>query len=150
METNLFIKSAKVDNNKISDINFYGDWEIDLGDGSGEGGEILVGDGKPFITDTQDSTVSLDSVNTSSFSTKIANKEINAGKSYYVIRSIKNKSNNYYFTYLRYETTYYNYRIHKFDNRPADVDNVIFMFFSEDGDYSKGYKFTGEYLQSLM
>ena len=148
METNLFIKSAKVDNNKISDINFYGDWEIDLG--GSDSGEIQVGGGKPFITDTQDSVVSIDSIRASSFSVKRANKEINAGKSFYYIRGLKTKSNNYYLTYTRYENTYYNYRIEKFDNRPADIESLIYMFFSEDGDYIKGYKFTGEYLQSLM
>ena len=150
METNLFIKSAKADSNKISEISFYGDWEIDLGGGSGEGSEIQVGYGKPFIVDTQDTAVSLGPVSASSFSMKIANKEINAGKSYYVIRSLKTKYDNYYLTFSSHESTYYNYRIHEFTSKPADVNNVIFMFFSEDGDYIKGYKFTGEYLQSLM
>ena len=148
METNLFIKSAKVDNNKISDINFYGDWEIDLGGGGS--GEIQVSGGKPFITDTQDSAVSIDSIKTSSFSIKRANREINAGKSFYYIEGIKTKSDNYYFTYTRLESTYYNYRVKKFNHKPADIDNVIYMFFTKDGDYIRGYKFTGKYLQSLM
>lgn len=153
METNLFIKSAKVDHNKISDINFYGDWEIDLGgSGSGEGGEIQVGDGKPFIVDTQDSTVSIDAVSAYSVSIKRMHKEINAGKPYYTIRSRKTKFTNYYPTHSRYETISQssNYRVERFNGRLTDIDSLIFMFFSEDGDYIRGYKFTGKYLQSLM
>lgn len=148
METNLFIKSAKVDNNKISDINFYGDWEIDLG--GGDSGEIQVSGGKPFIVDTQDSAVSIYSIMASSFSTKVASKEINAGKSFYLIEGIKTKSSNYYSTFSRRVSTYYYYRSKNFNYKPADVESLIYMFFTEDGDYIKGYKFTGEYLQSLM
>ena len=151
METNLFIKSAKIDNNKISDINLYGDWEIDLGGGgSGEGSGILVGDGKPFITDTQDSTVSIKSVTASSFAIKIMYRKLNAGRKYYRIFCTKYKDSNTYTTKSESNYTNYSYDIITLNKKPADVDNVIFMFFSEDGDYIKGYKFTGEYLQSLM
>lgn len=152
METNLFIKSAKIDNSKISDINFYGDWEIDLGggSGSGEGSGILVGDGKQFITDTQDTTVSIRTVNASLFSIKIMYRKLNAGNKYYIIACTKYKDSNTYTTQSESNYTNYSYDIKTINNKPADIDNFIIMFFSEDGDYIRGYKFTGEYLQSLM
>jgi len=31
MDTNLFIKSYKTDGNKVTDIQFYGDWELEIG-----------------------------------------------------------------------------------------------------------------------
>ena len=152
METNLFIKSAKIDNNKISDINFYGDWEIDLG--SSGSGEIQVGDGKPFIVDTQDAAVSINDVSTYTVAIKRMHKEINAGKPYYAIFCKKYKFDyyTYYKTHSRYETitSSSNYRIERINGRLADIESLILMFFSEDGDYIKGYKFTDKYLQSLM
>lgn len=46
MESNLFIKSYKAQGKKITDIEFYGDWEIDLAngdpDGSASGGVTQV------------------------------------------------------------------------------------------------------------
>ena len=152
METNLFIKSAKVDNNKISDINFYGDWEIDLGSGSGsgEGGEIQVGNGKPFIVDTQDTLVSIRTVKASSFSIKIMYRKLNAGNKYYRIACTKYKDNNTYTTQADSIYIDSSYDIKVVRHKPADIDNFIIMFFSETGDYIKGYKFTGKYLQSLM
>ncbi len=36
MEANLFIKSYRAEGNKVKDIQFYGDWEIDIGGSSGE------------------------------------------------------------------------------------------------------------------
>ena len=155
METNLFIKSAKVDHNKISDINFYGDWEIDLGGGgSGEGGKILVGDGKPFIVDTQDNLVSIKTVKASSFSIKIVKGELkDSGSMYYMADCIKTKSNNYYNTYTDWDSTsggYSKFVTRTYNQKPANIDNLIIMFFSETGDYIRGYKFTSEYLQSLM
>ena len=36
MEANLEIKNATVEGNKIKDIEFYGDWEVEVGGGSGE------------------------------------------------------------------------------------------------------------------
>lgn len=156
METNLFIKSAKVDSNRISEINFYGDWEIDLGggSGSGEGNGILVGNGKPFITDTQDNLVSVKTVKASLFSINVVKSELkDSGSGFFMTDCIKTKSNNYYktYTYL-YGTSgnYSNFVTRTYNHKPADVDNIIIMFFSEDGDYIKGYKLTGEYLQSLM
>lgn len=38
MEANLFIKSYRAEGNKVKDIQFYGDWEIDIG-----------GDGKRYV-----------------------------------------------------------------------------------------------------
>lgn len=38
MEANLFIKSYKAEGNKIKDLQFYGDMEVDVGSGSGGGG----------------------------------------------------------------------------------------------------------------
>ena len=35
-EANLFIKSYKTDGNKITDIQFYGDWEMEMGGGTTE------------------------------------------------------------------------------------------------------------------
>lgn len=35
MESNLFIKSYKAEGNKITDLQFYGDMEIDIGGGGG-------------------------------------------------------------------------------------------------------------------
>lgn len=155
METNLFIKSAKVDHNKISDIDFYGDWEIDLGgSGSGEGDKIQVGDGKPFIVDTQDSLISIKTVKAYSFTIKIVKGELkDHGRLYHRADCIKTKSNNYYNAYTDTDSTgssYSKFVIRTYNQKPADVDCLIFMFFSEDGDYIRGYKFTGKYLQSLM
>lgn len=151
METNLFIKSAKVDHNKISDINFYGDWEIDLGGGgSGEGSGILVGDGKTFITDTQDTVVSIRYVKASSFAIKIMYRKLNAGRCYYRIQCIKYKNGDSYSTYTESNYTNYSFDVKTFNNKPADIDNMTIMFFSEAGDYICGYKYTSEYLLSLM
>lgn len=58
MEANLFIKSYKAEGNKIKDLQFYGDMEIDVGGGSGGGsdkyyyatGEILFDEIDEFIT----------------------------------------------------------------------------------------------------
>ena len=152
METNLFIKSAKVDHNKVTDIDFYGDWEIDLGGGggSGQGSGILVGDGKTFITDTQDTVVSIRYVNASSFAIKVMYRKLNAGSMYYKIACVKYKNSNSYSTLTEANYTNYSFDIETFNNKPADIDNVIIMFFSEAGDYICGYKYTSEYLQSLM
>ena len=38
MEANLFIKKYKTEGNKIKDLQFYGDMEVDIGGGSGSGG----------------------------------------------------------------------------------------------------------------
>lgn len=58
MEANLFIKNYKAEGNKIKDLQFYGDMEIDVGSGSGGGsdkyyyatGEILFDEIDEFIT----------------------------------------------------------------------------------------------------
>lgn len=59
MEANLFIKSYKAEGNKIKDLQFYGDMEIDVGGGGSGGGsdkyyyatgEILVDEIDEFIT----------------------------------------------------------------------------------------------------
>lgn len=151
METNLFIKSAKVDHNKITGIDFYGDWEIDLGSGSGSSGSgILIGDGKNFITDTQDTVLSMRYVNASSFAIKIMYRKLNAGSTYYRVISTKLKNSDSYSTYTDANYTNYSFDIKTFNNKPSEIDNVVFMFFTEDGKYICGYKYTGEYLQSLM
>lgn len=57
MEANLFIKKYKTEGNKIKDLQFYGDMEVDIG-GSGGGsdkyyyatGEILFDELDEFIT----------------------------------------------------------------------------------------------------
>lgn len=42
MEANVFIKSIKTEGNKITDIQFDGDWEIDLaGTGTVTGGQVV-------------------------------------------------------------------------------------------------------------
>lgn len=58
MEANLFIKSYKAEGNKIKDLQFYGDMEVDVGSGSGGGsdkyyyatGEFLEDEIDEFIT----------------------------------------------------------------------------------------------------
>ena len=60
MEANLFIKKYKAEGNKIKDLQFYGDMEVDIGGGSGSGGssdkyyyatgEILFDEIDEFIT----------------------------------------------------------------------------------------------------
>lgn len=44
MEANTFIKSVEVEGNKIKDIKFYGDWEIQTSGGSSSGGAIEFAD----------------------------------------------------------------------------------------------------------
>lgn len=44
MEANLFIKSFEAEGNKIKDIKFYGDWEIQTAGGSSSGGAIEFSD----------------------------------------------------------------------------------------------------------
>jgi hypothetical protein len=52
METNLFIKSYKTEGNKITDLKFYGDMEIDIGEAPVEI-EVLSNyvETRPFIGD---------------------------------------------------------------------------------------------------
>lgn len=58
MEANLFIKKYKTEGNKIKELQFYGDMEVDIGSGSGGSsdkyyyatGEILVDEIDEFIT----------------------------------------------------------------------------------------------------
>lgn len=52
MEANLFIKSYKAEGNKIKDIQFYGDMEIDIGEAPAEI-EVLPNyvETRPFIGD---------------------------------------------------------------------------------------------------
>ena len=44
MEANTFIKSVEVEGNKIKDIKFYGDWEIQTSGGSSSGSAIEFAD----------------------------------------------------------------------------------------------------------
>lgn len=44
MEANTFIKSVEVEGNKIKNIKFYGDWEIQTAGGSSSGGAIEFSD----------------------------------------------------------------------------------------------------------
>lgn len=44
MEANTFIKSVTVEGNKIKDIKFYGDWEIQTAGGESSGGTIEFSD----------------------------------------------------------------------------------------------------------
>ena len=37
MEANIQIKKAEVEGNKVKNLEFYGDWEIDMGEGGGTG-----------------------------------------------------------------------------------------------------------------
>ena len=37
MEANIQIKKAEVEGNKVKNLEFYGDWEIDMGSGGGTG-----------------------------------------------------------------------------------------------------------------
>ena len=55
MDANVFIKSVTVEGNKIKNIQFYGDWNVDLGGSSGEAETIIVGEGKKFNINKTDS-----------------------------------------------------------------------------------------------
>ena len=44
MEANTFIKSVEVEGNKIKNIKFYGDWEVQTAGGSSSGGAIEFSD----------------------------------------------------------------------------------------------------------
>jgi hypothetical protein len=61
MDANVFIKNVTTEGNKIIDIQFNGDWEIDLG--SGTNTEIVVGNGIEFKVDTTDEFLSKGSGN---------------------------------------------------------------------------------------
>ena len=61
MDANVFIKNVTTEGNKIIDIQFNGDWEIDLG--SGTTTEIVVGNGISFKVDTTDEFLSKSSGN---------------------------------------------------------------------------------------
>lgn len=42
MEANIQIKRAEVEGNKVKNLEFYGDWEIDMGEGGGGTGPIYI------------------------------------------------------------------------------------------------------------
>ena len=58
MDANVFIKSVTVEGNTIKDIQFNGDWQIDMGSGGGGGsgsGVISFGDPRvPVVDDFDD------------------------------------------------------------------------------------------------
>lgn len=53
MDANIFIKDITTEGKKITDIQFYGGWTIDLGGAGGES-EVLVGNGIEFKVDKAD------------------------------------------------------------------------------------------------
>ena len=61
MEANTFIKSVEVEGNKIKDIKFYGDWQLDMG--SGNSGAISFGDPRVPIVDAFDDFCSIEKSN---------------------------------------------------------------------------------------
>ena len=61
MEANTFIKSVEVEGNKIKDIEFYGDWQLDMG--SGNSGAISFGDPRVPIVDAFDDFCSIEKAN---------------------------------------------------------------------------------------
>lgn len=63
MEANVFIKSITTEGNKITDIQFDGDWEIDLGGSGGDTTQVVIGDGIEFKVDTTDEFLSKGSGN---------------------------------------------------------------------------------------
>lgn len=56
MQANIFIKDVKTEGNKITGIQFYDDWTIDLG--NGDSSQIVIGDGIEFKVDTADEMLS--------------------------------------------------------------------------------------------
>lgn len=153
METNLFIKSAVIKNNKVTDIKFYGDWEIETGSGSsGPGGTeiIRIGDGKSFIIDTQDDKVSVQNVYSSFFRLKLIDKKINDNKNFYYAKYVKTKDGTNT-ALTEFQSIYVsNYTTVEFGQGPSDIEYAVILFYSDAGDYICGYKYTSEYLQSLM
>jgi hypothetical protein len=67
MEANTFIKSVEVEGNKIKDIKFYGDWQLDMG--SGNSGAISFGDPRVPIVDAFDDFCSIEKANSKTFLT---------------------------------------------------------------------------------
>lgn len=64
MEANVFIKSITTEGNKITGIQFDGDWEIDLGSSTGgDTTQVVIGDGIEFKVDTTDEFLSKGSGN---------------------------------------------------------------------------------------
>ena len=63
MEANVFIKSITTEGNKITGIQFDGDWEIDLGSSGGDTTQVVIGDGIEFKVDTTDEFLSKGSGN---------------------------------------------------------------------------------------
>ena len=61
MEANTFIKSVEVEGNKIKDIKFVGDWQLDMG--SGNSGAISFGDPRVPIVDAFDDFCSIEKAN---------------------------------------------------------------------------------------
>ena len=63
MEANVFIKGITTEGNKITGIQFDGDWEIDLGSSGGDTTQIVIGNGIEFKVDTTDEFLSKGSSN---------------------------------------------------------------------------------------
>lgn len=76
MEANLFIKSYKTEGNKITDLKFYGDMEIDIGEGPVEV-EVL-----PRYKETR-----LISANTFPYGTSFGEVRHENGKYYFKLRN---------------------------------------------------------------
>lgn len=49
MDANVFIKSVTVEGNTIKDIQFNGDWQIDVGSGGGGSGSGVISFGDPRV-----------------------------------------------------------------------------------------------------
>lgn len=81
MESNLFIKSYKAEGNKITDIEFYGDWELETGNAEGEVTRVTV-KGLP-----DDLEVVLDTDN------KLKIKNNGSSTSYYITRLYRSDFN---------------------------------------------------------
>ena len=80
MDTNLYIKSFKTEGNKITDIKFNGDWEIEAGNAEGEVTKVTVKglpDGLEAVLGSDDKLKIKNNGSSSYFVTRIFNSKFN-------------------------------------------------------------------------
>ena len=147
MEANFFIKNYKAEGNKIKDLQFYGDMEIDVGGGSGGGsdkyyyatGEILLDEIDEFITPIKvdNKKYFMIQVPTDSY-LYVNHKKIYSGN---VIDQFINGSNNAIF--LPGGTSY------SIELKTSGYYGTNIILFSKDA-LIKGYGLTNTFIESLF